>query len=54
MTAACAAEPRLAGGSIDTSDQVHDRVEDRPVTRFERRGLAEGRTAIDLRYQRVR
>lgn len=46
MAAVCAAEPRLAGGVID-------RPAWRPLTRFEQRGLDEGRTAVDLVYRRV-
>lgn len=42
-----AAEGRLAGGLVD-------RPEWRPVTRYERRGLAAGRTPHDLMYERVR
>ena len=40
------AEPLLDGGRVP-------RWEDRPVTRFERRGVAEGREIIDLAYRRV-
>ena len=40
------AEPRLAGGVVP-------RWEERPVTRFERRGLAAGRPVTDLCYRRV-
>lgn len=40
------AEPRLAGGVVE-------RWADRPVTRFERRGLAEGREPTELLYRRV-
>jgi tRNA (guanine-N7-)-methyltransferase len=40
------AEPRLEGG-------VTDRWKERPVTRFERRGLAAGRPVTDLCYRRV-
>jgi len=39
------AEPGLAGG-------VTDRWSDRPLTRFERKGLAAGRTIVDLTYVR--
>jgi len=42
-----AGEPRLEGGVVPRPDW-------RPVTRFERRGHAEGRTATDLVYVRVR
>jgi len=48
MVVACAADPRLLGGPVDDVDPV----EDRPLTRFEQRGLAEGRAATDLRYRR--
>lgn len=41
-----AGEPRLRGGVVP-------RPEWRPVTRFERRGHAEGRTPTDLIYERV-
>ncbi len=40
-------EPRLLGGIVARPDW-------RPVTRFERRGLAEGRTPTDLVYERIR
>ncbi|WP_067440762.1 tRNA (guanosine(46)-N7)-methyltransferase TrmB [Nocardioides jensenii] len=40
------AEPALSGGVVD-------RWADRPVTRFERRGLAEGRAPVDLLYRKV-
>lgn len=46
MVAACATEPRLSGGLLERAD-------DRPETRFERRGRAEGRVATDLRYERI-
>ncbi len=46
MERACRVEPRLAGGVIDRPGW-------RPVTRFERRGLEEGRTAVDLLYRRT-
>jgi tRNA (guanine-N7-)-methyltransferase len=46
MRAAVATEPRLSGGVVA-------RPSDRPVTRFERRGLDEGRTSIDLQYHRT-
>lgn len=42
----CAADERLRGGVVP-------RPEWRPVTRFERRGLAAGRTPTDLVYERV-
>lgn len=42
-----AGEPRLAGGVVPRPDW-------RPETRFERRGHAEGRTATDLIFERVR
>ena len=41
-----AGEPTLRGGRTERWDA-------RPVTRFERRGLAEGRSAVDLCYVRV-
>ena len=40
------AEPLLAGGVVE-------RWEERPVTKFERKGLAAGREIIDLRYVRA-
>jgi tRNA (guanine-N7-)-methyltransferase len=46
MRAALDAEPMLTGG-------VTDRWEERPLTRFERRGLEEGRVVTDLTYRRV-
>jgi tRNA (guanine-N7-)-methyltransferase len=39
------AEPLLSGGTTQ-------RCADRPLTRFERRGIAEGRPIIDLAYRR--
>jgi tRNA (guanine-N7-)-methyltransferase len=39
------AEPLLAGG-------VTPRWDERPVTRFERKGLAAGRSITDLAYTR--
>lgn len=42
----CALESRLRGGVVA-------RPEWRPVTRFETRGLAEGREPIDLIYERI-
>lgn len=42
----CALNPRLRGGIVP-------RPEWRPVTRFETRGIAEGREPIDLIYERV-
>lgn len=42
----CAEDARLRGGVVP-------RPEWRPVTRFERRGLAAGRVATDLLYERV-
>ena len=47
MQRVCDAEPRLEGGVIARPDE-------RPLTRFERRGLDEGRPPSDLRYHRVR
>ncbi len=46
MQAVCDAEPRLDGGVIA-------RPVERPLTRFERRGLDEGRPPTDLRYRRT-
>ena len=40
------AEPRLAGGPVE-------RWADRPVTKFERKGLAVGRDITDLAYRRT-
>ena len=45
MQAVLDAEPALAGG-------VTGRWPERPVTRFERRGIAEGRPVTDLAYRR--
>lgn len=42
----CDAHPGLDGGVIDRPDW-------RPITRYERKGLAAGRTATDLVYRRV-
>lgn len=42
----CALESRLRGGVVT-------RPEWRPITRFETRGLAEGRDPIDLIYERI-
>ena len=39
-------EPRLEGG-------VTERWDERPLTRFERRGLAAGRPVTDLCYRRT-
>lgn len=46
MVAVLDAEPRLTGGRVERWDE-------RPVTRFERRGLAAGRTITDLCYRRT-
>lgn len=46
MQRVCDAEPRLTGGVIE-------RPSWRPLTRFERRGLDEGRVAVDLLYRRT-
>ena len=46
MRAVLDPEPLLSGG-------VTERWEERPLTRFERRGLDEGRTVTDLTYRRV-
>ncbi len=40
------AEPQLAGGPVE-------RWTDRPVTKFERKGLAVGRDITDLAYRRT-
>jgi tRNA (guanine-N7-)-methyltransferase len=40
------AEPLLEGGRTE-------RWEERPLTRFERKGLAAGRTITDLAYRRT-
>ena len=40
-----AAEPTLDGGVVD-------RWEGRPLTKFERRGIAEGRAITDFAYRR--
>lgn len=45
--AVCAAETRLQGGVVPRPDW-------RPVTRFERRGLAAGRDPVDMIFERVR
>ncbi len=45
MRAVLDAEPRLAGGPTD-------RWGDRPVTKFERKGIAAGRSIADLTYRR--
>ena len=47
MQNVCAANDRLLGGVVD-------RPQERPVTSFERRGLAAGRHPVDLIYSRVR
>ena len=46
MQRVCDADPRLAGGVIE-------RPVERPLTRFEQRGLDEGRPPTDLRYTRT-
>ena len=46
MEAVLDAEPRLDGG-------VAERWAERPVTRFERKGLAAGRPITDLAYRRI-
>jgi tRNA (guanine-N7-)-methyltransferase len=43
---AMATEPSLVGGPVD-------RWAERPLTKFERRGLAEGRSIADFAYRRV-
>ena len=46
MERVAGAEPRLQGGVVARPDE-------RPLTRFEQRGLDEGRVAVDLRYVRL-
>jgi len=46
MKRVCDAEQRLTGGVIERPDE-------RPLTRFEQRGLDEGRPATDLLYRRI-
>lgn len=46
MEDACEAETRLYGGPVDRPDI-------RPMTRFEHRAIAAGRTITDLRYERT-
>ncbi|GAA2127901.1 tRNA (guanine-N7)-methyltransferase [Nocardioides bigeumensis] len=46
MAAVLDAEPRLSGGVVE-------RWEERPMTKFERKGIAVGRAITDLAYQRV-
>jgi tRNA (guanine-N7-)-methyltransferase len=46
MRAVLDAEPRLTGGPVE-------RWSERPVTKFERKGLAVGREITDFRYRRV-
>ena len=46
MRAVLDAEPSLEGGRVD-------RWEDRPVTKFDRKGLAVGRDITDLAYRRI-
>lgn len=46
MSEVLGAEPRLSGGVVE-------RWSERPVTKFERKGLAAGRTITDLAYVRV-
>jgi tRNA (guanine-N7-)-methyltransferase len=46
MEAVLDAEPRLSGGVVE-------RWADRPVTKFERKGVAAGRAITDLAYRRV-
>ena len=46
MVAALGAEPRLRGGVVE-------RWADRPVTKFERKGIAAGRPITDLSYRRI-
>jgi len=49
MPAVLDAEPLLE----NVYDGPAPRFEDRPLTRFERRGLEEGRVVTDLTYRRV-
>jgi tRNA (guanine-N7-)-methyltransferase len=46
MQRVCAGEPRLTGGVVDRPDE-------RPLTRFEQRGLDEGRHTVDMIYRRT-
>jgi tRNA (guanine-N7-)-methyltransferase len=46
MVAVLDAEPLLSGGVVE-------RWEERPLTKFERKGLADGRSVTDLAYRRV-
>jgi len=46
MMVVCDADARLRGGRVERPD-------DRPLTRFERRGIDEGRHTTDLRYERI-
>lgn len=46
MQEVCEAEPRLTGGGVERPDE-------RPLTRFEQRGLDAGRPITDLRYRRT-
>ena len=46
MAEVCDGEPRLEGGVIP-------RPSERPLTRFERRGIDAGRAIVDLRYTRL-
>lgn len=54
MIDACDAEQRLEGGLFEPAVGPADGpAGDRPLTRFERRGIDEGRRAVDLRYERI-
>jgi tRNA (guanine-N7-)-methyltransferase len=54
MVDACTADPRLHGGRLELpDDRLDEQPDDRPCTRFERRGIDEGRRATDLRYERI-
>jgi tRNA (guanine-N7-)-methyltransferase len=46
MMVVCDADARLRGGRVEQPD-------DRPLTRFERRGIDEGRHTTDLHYERI-
>jgi tRNA (guanine-N7-)-methyltransferase len=46
MVAACAADDRLRGGVVE-------RPSERVITRFEQRALTQGRSVVDLAYERI-
>jgi tRNA (guanine-N7-)-methyltransferase len=52
MRAVCDAEPLLSNTAADLPEGWTPRPDWRPVTKFERRALAEGRTVHDLLYRR--